>query len=100
MLATAQILIHLIMFLMVVIHKQSCRSSPYRLGAGLLAFSLAGFNLSMVGYLIMIQPQHAVVADYLHLGLSLGLLAVIAHCGGSTARMIDNGIRAIKNLLA
>lgn len=89
MLASLQIIIHLTIFLMIVVYKQRCRAVDFRLSAGLLAFVIAGFNLACVGYLILIQPNHAAVMDYVHIVASVTLLAVVTWFGGNTARMID-----------
>lgn len=90
MLASLQIIIHLSIFLLIVIYKKRCRPEDFRLSAGLLAFAIAGFNLACVGYLILIQPNHAALMDYVHIVASTVLLAAVAWFGGNTARMIDS----------
>lgn len=90
MLSSLQIIIHLSIFLMIVAYKQRCNAANFRLSAGLLAFVTAGFNLACVGYLVLIQPSHAALMDYVHLVASAALLAAVAWFGGNTARMIDS----------
>ena len=90
MLASLQIIIHLSIFLLIVIYKKRCRPEDFRLSAGLLAFAIAGFNLACVGYLVLIQPNHAALMDYVHIVASTVLLAAVAWFGGNTARMIDS----------
>lgn len=90
MLASLQIIIHLSIFLLIVIYKKRCRPEDFRLSAGLLAFAIAGFNLACVGYLILIQPNHAALMDYVHIVASTVLLAAVAWFGGNTSRMIDS----------
>ena len=90
MLASLQIIIHLSIFLLIVIYKKRCRPEDFRLSAGLLAFAIAGFNLACVGYLVLIQPNHAAFMDYVHLVASTALLASVAWFGGNTSRMIDS----------
>lgn len=89
MLASLQIIIHLSIFLLIVIYKKRCRPEDFRLSAGLLAFAIAGFNLASVGYLILIQPNNAMLVDYLHIAASVVLLAVVMRFKGNTSRMID-----------
>ena len=89
MLASLQIIIHLSIFLLIVIYKKRCRPEDFRLSAGLLAFAIAGFNLASVGYLILIQPNNAMLVDYLHIAASVVLLAVVMWFKGNTSRMID-----------
>ena len=89
MLATIQIVIHLAAFLLIVRYKNKCRRPDYRMDAGVLAFLLAGFNLSMIAYLVTIQPKHAAIMDYLLVCLASVVLAVVARFGGNTAKMID-----------
>lgn len=89
MLASLQIIIHLSIFLLIVAYKQRCNAENFRLSAGLLAFVIAGFNLSCVGYLILIQPKHAALMDYAHLAGSTALLVLVMRFKGNTARMID-----------
>lgn len=90
MLATIQIVIHLAVFLIIVVYKQRCNKKYYRASAGILAFVIAGINLASIGYLILIQPNHAALMDYVHIVLSTTLLAAVAWFGGNTARMIDS----------
>lgn len=89
MLASIQIIIHLIAFIVIVRYKSKCSANNYRLDAGLLAFVLAGLNLSMIVYLITIQPKYAALMDYLQVGGASCLLAVVIKFGGNTAKMID-----------
>lgn len=89
MLASIQILVHLSIFLMIVSYKQRCGERYYRVDAGLLAFAIAGFNIAMVGYLILTQPSHAGILDYLFFASSVVVLGVVLKFKGSTARMID-----------
>ena len=89
MLASIQIIIHLAAFILIVRYKNKCRRRDYRMDAGVLAFLLAGFNLSMIAYLVTIQPNHAAILDYLQVGLASVVLAVVARVGGNTAKMID-----------
>lgn len=89
MLASIQILIHLTIFLFIVVYKHRCKQENYRASAGFLAFLIGGFNIGMVGYLIMIQPNHADVYEYLHLVVGMVTLATVAHFRGSTSQMID-----------
>ena len=89
MLASLQIIIHLSIFLLIVVYKKRCRPEDFRLSAGLLAFAIAGFNLASVGYLILIQPNNAMLVDYLHIAASVSLLAVVMRFKGNTSRMID-----------
>lgn len=89
MLASLQIIIHLSIFLMIVAYKQRCNAESFRLSAGLLAFVIAGFNLACVGYLILIQPNHAALIDYAHLSVITALLVLVMRFKGNTARMVD-----------
>lgn len=89
MLASLQIIIHLSIFLMIVSYKQRCNAENFRLSAGLLAFVIAGFNLACVGYLILIQPNHAALIDYVHILASTALLVIVMRFKGNTSRMID-----------
>lgn len=89
MLASMQIIIHLSIFLIIVAYKRRCRPEYFRLSAGLLAFAIAGFNLACVGYLILIQPNHAALMDYIHLVASTVLLVIVMRFKGNTSRMID-----------
>ena len=89
MLASIQIIIHLAAFILIVRYKNKCRRRDYRMDAGVLAFLLAGFNLSMIAYLVTIQPNHAAILDYLLVGLASVVLAVVARFGGNTAKIID-----------
>ena len=89
MLASVQILIHLSIFLLIVVYKQRCNQENYRASAGILAFLIGGFNLAMIGYLLMIQPNHAAVFDYFQVALASGMLAIVVRFKGNTARIID-----------
>ena len=89
MLASLQIIIHLSIFLLIVAYKQRCSGKNFRLSAGLLAFAIAGFNLACVGYLVLIQPNHAALMDYVHIVASMVVLVIVMRFKGNTARMID-----------
>lgn len=89
MLSSLQIIIHLSIFLMIVAYKQRCNAANFRLSAGLLAFVIAGFNLACVGYLVLIQPNHAAFMDYVHIVASTALLVIVMRFKGNTSRMID-----------
>lgn len=89
MLASIQILVHLSIFLMIVSYKQRCGERYYRVDAGLLAFIIAGFNLAMVGRLILTQPSHATIMDYAYIVASMVVLVIVMRFKGNTARMID-----------
>ena len=89
MLASLQIIIHLSIFLLIVIYKKRCRPEDFRLSAGLLAFAIAGFNLACVGYLVLIQPNHAALMDYVHIVAITVLLVIVMRFKGNTSRMID-----------
>ena len=89
MLASLQIIIHLSIFLMIVAYKQRCSGKNFRLSAGLLAFVIAGFNLACVGYLVLIQPNHAALMGYVHIVASTALLVIVMWFKGNTSRMID-----------
>lgn len=89
MLASMQIIIHLSIFLIIVAYKRRCKPEDFRLSAGLLAFVIAGFNLASVGYLILIQPNHAAIMDYVHIVASTALLVIVMRFKGNTSRMID-----------
>lgn len=96
MLATIQILIHLAIFLIIVVYKQRCSKKYYRASAGILAFLIGGFNLAMIGYLLTIQPNHAVITDYIHVAISAVMLGIVIKYHGSTSRIID----AFQSLIA
>lgn len=89
MLASIQILIHLSIFLLIVVYKQRCNQENYRASAGLLAFLIGGFNLAMIGYLLLIQPKHAALFDYFQVALAGCLLAIMIRFKGNTAMLID-----------
>ncbi|HZK24882.1 MAG TPA: hypothetical protein VFC74_05800, partial [Oscillospiraceae bacterium] len=72
-----------------VAYKQRCSEKSFRLSAGLLAFAIAGFNLACVGYLVLIQPNHADLMDYVHIVASTVLLVIVMRFKGNTSRMID-----------
>lgn len=87
--ASFQLLLHLAIFLLIVTYSRRCDPKNYRLDAGFLAFIIAGFNLAAIGHLILIQPDHVSWFNYIELGLSAVLLAIIMRVKGNTALLID-----------